>query len=266
MLGVNCMELRLCISEDIERHLARGAILCTSEQLDDCYLMHYRRGGEKKGVRNWQNADGSYKPGGYEHYAEMYGWGKGRNNPGRQSSKNSKTEKPGATEDQKKIRNNVSAAARLGSAAVGTFGAAAVGTRLASIAASRHHLASVIQRMDAKKISDVATRLYTMALSLREAKIAEAFSHVADVTSVLGTAAVVAFGIGAISYGAIAAYVKIRSTLAKRKFESDTAKDKELKHAGDEPATYADILDSMNDDQKLAVIEYLDVVLKQNKS
>lgn len=53
-----------------------GAFLCTKEFADQYSLMHYRRGGEKKGVRRWQNEDGSYTSEGYKHYAEMYGWGK----------------------------------------------------------------------------------------------------------------------------------------------------------------------------------------------
>lgn len=59
-------------------------------------LMHYRVGGEKKGVRRWQNEDGSYTPAGYKHYSEMYGWGKG---PGKkekmaQDTKGKESEKP----------------------------------------------------------------------------------------------------------------------------------------------------------------------------
>lgn len=34
----------------------------------ELYLAHYRRGGEKKGVRRWQNYDGSLTPAGREHY------------------------------------------------------------------------------------------------------------------------------------------------------------------------------------------------------
>lgn len=53
--------------------------LVTAEFADEYNsLMHYRRGGEVKGVRRWQNEDGSYTPAGYEHYAEMYGWTKRR--------------------------------------------------------------------------------------------------------------------------------------------------------------------------------------------
>ena len=52
-----------------------GLVLCTKEQ-SEAYLMHYRVGGEKKGVRRWQNESGSLTPAGYKHYAEMYGWGK----------------------------------------------------------------------------------------------------------------------------------------------------------------------------------------------
>lgn len=61
--------------DEQEESLSHGIVLCTQEQYED-YLMHYRRGGEKKGVRRWQNEDGSLTPEGYKHYAEMYGWGK----------------------------------------------------------------------------------------------------------------------------------------------------------------------------------------------
>jgi len=53
-----------------------GVVLCTKEYADEHTLMHYRVGGEKKGVRRWQNENGSYTKAGYEHYAEMYGWNK----------------------------------------------------------------------------------------------------------------------------------------------------------------------------------------------
>lgn len=61
--------------DEQEESLSHGIVLCTKEQYED-YLMHYRRGGEKKGVRRWQNEDGSLTPEGYKHYAEMYGLGK----------------------------------------------------------------------------------------------------------------------------------------------------------------------------------------------
>ena len=61
--------------DEQEEFLSHGVVLCTQEQYED-YLMHYRRGGEKKGVRRWQNEDGSLTPEGYKHYADMYGWGK----------------------------------------------------------------------------------------------------------------------------------------------------------------------------------------------
>ena len=55
----------------------RGLFLISSDCQDASFLMHYRVGGEKKGVRRWQNKDGSYTPEGYQHYKEMYGWGHG---------------------------------------------------------------------------------------------------------------------------------------------------------------------------------------------
>ena len=50
-------------------------ILCSVDQPSK-YLAHYRTKGSKNGVRRWQNKDGSYTTEGYQHYAEMYGWGK----------------------------------------------------------------------------------------------------------------------------------------------------------------------------------------------
>jgi len=53
-----------------------GIRLIGREYVGGRYLMHYRVGGEKKGVRRWQNEDRTLTPAGREHYAEMYGWGK----------------------------------------------------------------------------------------------------------------------------------------------------------------------------------------------
>lgn len=52
-----------------------GFTLIPKDLADSSFLMHYRVGGEKKGVRRWQNKDGSFTPEGYQHYKEMYGWG-----------------------------------------------------------------------------------------------------------------------------------------------------------------------------------------------
>ena len=52
-----------------------GICFVGKEYVGSYYLMHHRVGGEKKGVRRWQNKDGSYTPEGYLHYKEMYGWG-----------------------------------------------------------------------------------------------------------------------------------------------------------------------------------------------
>ena len=68
---------------------------------DSDYLMHYRVGGEKKGVRRWQNKDGSYTSEGYQHYADMYGWGEKKD---KQPSKATISEK----EYQDIIRQNKS--------------------------------------------------------------------------------------------------------------------------------------------------------------
>lgn len=71
------MKLVLYTNDEADHCLAHGAIMCLKEQLDEPFLMHYRVGGEKKGVRRWQDKDGSLTPAGLEHYREMYGCGKG---------------------------------------------------------------------------------------------------------------------------------------------------------------------------------------------
>lgn len=50
-------------------------ILVSKEMTNGRALVHYRVGGEKKGVRRYQYKDGSLTPEGYKHYKEMYGWG-----------------------------------------------------------------------------------------------------------------------------------------------------------------------------------------------
>ena len=69
------MSLILSSYEERNDSLAHGVVLCTKEETENS-LMHYRVGGEKKGVLRWQDKDGNITPAGYKHYAEMYGWGK----------------------------------------------------------------------------------------------------------------------------------------------------------------------------------------------
>lgn len=56
----------------------KGLTLISKEYEGSSYLMHYRTKGSKNGVRRWQHEDGSYTSEGYQHYAEMYGWGKNK--------------------------------------------------------------------------------------------------------------------------------------------------------------------------------------------
>jgi hypothetical protein len=83
-----------------------GPVLCTKEFADEYSLMHYRRGGEKKGKRRWQNPDGSYTPEGYKHYAEMYGWGKFRadRNQAKADKYNKKAEAAKADMERQQVR------------------------------------------------------------------------------------------------------------------------------------------------------------------
>lgn len=53
-------------------------VLCTKEYADEHTLQHYRVGGERKGVRRWQDKEGNLTEAGRQHYADMYGWGKFR--------------------------------------------------------------------------------------------------------------------------------------------------------------------------------------------
>ena len=68
------MNIILCSREEEQRTLAHGIILCTEDEAD--YLAHYGVTGQKWGVRQWQNADGSLTAEGYVHY----GIGQGNRN------------------------------------------------------------------------------------------------------------------------------------------------------------------------------------------
>lgn len=72
--------------------------ITTREPIEDRSLMHYRKGGEKKGVRRYQYKDGSYTPEGYKHYAEMYGWGKKKDASGKQNNDTAPAKKPNLVE------------------------------------------------------------------------------------------------------------------------------------------------------------------------
>lgn len=68
------MRLQLVRNQQNDSLYAYGVALSSDEKSGHS-LMHYRVGGEKKGVRRWQNKDGSYTSAGYQHYKDMYGWG-----------------------------------------------------------------------------------------------------------------------------------------------------------------------------------------------
>lgn len=247
------------------------AVYLMSNAEEENSLMHYRRGGEKKGVRNWQNKDGSYTPAGYRHYAEMYGWGKrkkGSNSKHSDKQKKSndfnldKGHKNTSPEQQSGEKNDSAKIAKtsgkfaIGSAA--SFYTAAVATRFASCLARSHHLASIAKTIDSRTIADQATQLMTKVQAFHDAKLAEAFSHVADVTSVLGTAAVVACGVGALGYGAVAAYMKVRETLNRKRSKKD-----QLEHGSSDEIDQMAILDSLDDEIKLAIMLMIDENLKK---
>ena len=60
------MNIVLCSREEEQRTLAHGLVLCTEDEAD--FLMHYGVKGMKRGIRQWQNEDGSLTPEGYIHY------------------------------------------------------------------------------------------------------------------------------------------------------------------------------------------------------
>lgn len=270
-------------------------VLCSKEEADERSLMHYRVGGEKKGRRRWQNKNGSYTPEGYKHYAEMYGWGKRQKSSGEHDAASQKARSSGQDTSSKESETSGTAAsaparssdandvrarkagklsAKLTAATAGTFAGSAVGMRLASEVASIYHLKAVdfgtqASTMATQTINDVAQKLFAQGQAIQATKGAYLFNSAAEAISILGTAAVAAFGIGAIGMGAVAAYSKARSALQKRKLskEAEIARiddEDELKHA-DEERTMADLLDELNDGQKLAVMLMIESILKDKK-
>ena len=85
-------------------------LILVSREDAESSLAHYRVGGEKKGVLRWQNKDGSLTPAGYQHYAEMYGWGKKRGPRNKaDGAKSKKDEKKSEKEYIRKIREKIEA-------------------------------------------------------------------------------------------------------------------------------------------------------------
>lgn len=101
------MELILYTREEMDATLAHGAFLCTPEQADEYYLMHWRTKGSKNGIRRYQDESGRLTPEGYKHYAEMYGWNKRLNKISRLQDKADRLTNKAAKADVKAAKAKV---------------------------------------------------------------------------------------------------------------------------------------------------------------
>ena len=101
------MELILYTSEEMDATLAHGAFLCTPEQADEYYLMHWRTKGSKNGIRRYQDESGRLTPEGYQHYAEMYGWNRRLGKISRLQDKADRFENKAAKADVKAAKAKV---------------------------------------------------------------------------------------------------------------------------------------------------------------
>lgn len=101
------MELILYTCEEMDATLAHGAFLCTPEQADEYYLMHWRTKGSKNGQRRYQDTEGRLTPEGYRHYAEMYGWNRRLNKISRIQNKADRLTNKAAKADIKAAKAKV---------------------------------------------------------------------------------------------------------------------------------------------------------------
>ena len=241
-------------------------------------LRHYRVGGEKKGVRRWQNEDRTLTPAGREHYAEMYGWGKKDEAKGEpvRSSKSGKTEtdhnsvrKELATdvmENDQKTRKSAKISAKLFGGSAGTFATTwALFEGGKAFKQAMYDADKFISNLptDSSALGRAISKLAyggTLRQIGRTVKNITTSRLMTDIGAVLGLAA------GAITVAGVAAFYKIRSSLGKRKIAKDVLDEvkTDIKHSDDE-LTYNEVFDSMTDQQKFIVIYLIDQALKYQK-
>lgn len=217
-------------------------------------MSHHGVKGQKHGVRRWQNEDGSYTSAGYAHYAEMYGWGK---------KKNPKQLDADAKRHTENAKLAVKAAGAASLPTVLTTTALGV-TQYAANAKSAALTAAV-----SDNVTNITQKLWNMIEASRYANIAEEAGNLRAFTGIIGGSVAAACVAGAVSLGAVAAFCKARSALQKRKLNKLIAEDEQknsMKHSDHGETTASDLLDSLTDDQKLAVVMAIDAVLKAKTS
>lgn len=227
-------------------------VLCTREEAENS-LSHHGVKGQKHGVRRWQNKNGSYTSEGYKHYAEMYGWGK----------------KKDPTQLDKEAKENIKNAGEVAKITVATA-APVVGTMMVTKAMQTAQLAAAnahhIKVAHAQLMGNIEEILWHGSKANEFEKLAQLFGDTTTMVGALGGLVVAGLAIGTVSFAAASAYKKVRSALEKRKINKrivDDALKNAVKHSDDdEDVSAADILDSMSDEQKLAVVMVIDTMLK----
>lgn len=229
-------------------------ILCSVDQANR-YLSHHGIKGQKRGVRRWQNEDGSYTSEGYQHYAEMYGWGKRKT--------------PAHLDKQAKKYGMMAEEGVAKTAVVGGTGAAVAGATYLSSVATK----VVSNALANSTPSSIVTEVQYLLRAAHLNSVAKEIEDFAVFTGRIGEVATAACLAGTITIASIAAYFKVRSALQKRKLNKMIANDalkkyaseSTVKHSDDGELTGADVLDSLSDEQKLAVLMMIDEILKSNE-
>lgn len=227
-------------------------ILCTREEAENS-LSHHGVKGQKHGVRRWQNKNGSYTSEGYKHYAEMYGWGK----------------KKDPTQLDKEAKENIKNAGEVAKITAATA-APVVGTMMVTKAMQTAQLAAAnahrIKVAHAQLMGNIDAILYHGSKANEFEKLARLFGDTTTMVGALGGLVVAGLAVGAVSFAAASGYKKVRSALEKRKINKrivDDALKNAVKHSDDDSdVSAADVLDSMSDEQKLAVVMVIDTMLK----
>lgn len=235
------------------------------------FLKHYRVGGEKKGVRRWQNEDRTLTPAGRDHYAEMYGWGKNKKDRGSDSKSGTQNKESKELKSAKaEVKHYVQQAKDRAKEAVDH--AVAIGTGGALIqtayAVAKYNTANPLVKAlvdrtaptfgdKIKAFGDFVTKGADMFSKIFQGTTPERLlgpnPTLADVIPMGGDLVLGALGAGLITSAAVAVYSGVRSALSKRKV-------KKLSHASEEPLTLAD-LDALDEEETVALLMVFDEML-----